>query len=320
MTSHNKRNLLIIHQGALGDFILTIPALLKLKRIYRRIDAICQNKLGKLAEYLKIIDKSFPLEAAAFASLFTDATDARIQDRLVTYHTIMLFSFSRQLEHSIRNSTCRQIYRIPPRPAPEQKIHVAEHIVSNLITIRAIPQEMEKENTIFPTKSYIDQRNPDHESSKIYIHPGSGSPLKNWPLPNFMKIYETLTSRGLHPVFILGPAEEEFIEHLKGSQWTTHIVSDLVKLAGLLKTAGGFIGNDSGVSHLAAFLGLPTAAIFGPSNPIRWQPVGKTVWVVASDIDCDHCFETHPNTCKTIDCLNNISPQKVMDAFWKIYR
>jgi ADP-heptose:LPS heptosyltransferase len=166
---------------------------------------------------------------------------------------------------------------------------------------------------------YDDQRYPDYARRKIIVHPGSGSPLKNWPLPNFQKLFKYLTSERYLPEIILGPAEENTIEDLKDSKYPVHVLTDLLKLADILKSAGGYIGNDSGVTHLSAYLGVPTVAIFGPSNPLRWQPVGKTVGVVTPDVDCNHCFETQSDNCKSSDCLNSISFQRVMDTFLEIH-
>ncbi len=72
-------NLLIIHQGALGDFILTFPAITRLQKYYKSIDVLCQNQLGKLAGALGLAENWFPAEAASFASLFSDQIDQKIR-------------------------------------------------------------------------------------------------------------------------------------------------------------------------------------------------------------------------------------------------
>jgi len=66
------KKLLVIHQGALGDFVLTFPALIKLKALYQQIDVLCQNKLGKIARKLDLVGNWYALESAAFASLYAD--------------------------------------------------------------------------------------------------------------------------------------------------------------------------------------------------------------------------------------------------------
>jgi ADP-heptose:LPS heptosyltransferase len=281
---------------------------------------ICQNKLGKLAEYLHVVDNSFPLEAASFATLFTNSIDGRIRDILRTYHTILLFSYSRQLKETIETCTARRVYQIFPRPEPGRKIHVSAHIVSVLAALDLLPRDAGSTDPLVFPHMHMDLRSIDYEPHKICIHPGSGSPKKNWPLPNFIKICEVLKSNGKKPEFILGPAEGEFTNALRGSEWILHSISDLVELAALLKTAGGFIGNDSGVSHLAGFLGLPTVAVFGPSDPLRWRPAGRAVESVRADLDCRPCFEKSPHDCRDMDCLNSLTPQCILNTFIKLYR
>jgi ADP-heptose:LPS heptosyltransferase len=314
-----KSDLLVVHQGALGDFVVTFPTLLTLKRRYRQIHAICQSKLGKLGESLNIIEKSFPSEGAVFASLYTNFVDARVQDMLRRYHTVILFSHSKQIQQAIKKCIGDHVYRIAPQPAPNQRLHVGEHILSGITSIGLLPKSTRLEHIVARAPCMEDQRTTDYDSSRIYIHPGSGGSLKNWPLPNFKNVFEMLRSEGMKPRFILGPAEEKLVEELCYSYEGTQTVSDLVVLSGKLKTAGGFIGNDSGITHLAAFLGLPTVAVFGPSDSLRWRPIGASVRVVAPDTDCAPCFETNQK-CDKMDCFNGISPQKVFDAFYEIYR
>jgi len=319
MAASGNKNLLILHQGALGDFVVAFPALIRLKRHYCRIDAICQSKLGKLAEYLNIVTASFPLEAAAFASLFTDVIDTRIQELMRRYHTILLFSNSKPLENAINRCTAAPVYRISPRPEADRSIHVGRHIKSALIKAGLLPSSSAIDDTRHNSETMIDHKLENYDPSTICIHPGSGSPIKNWPLSNFMTICKALESKGLKPEFILGPAETDLRHDLISMPTVTHFFTDLVKLAAQLRNAGGYIGNDSGVTHLAAYLGLPTVAVFGPSDPIRWHPVGRAVRVARPDVDCVPCFETDPAQCAATDCLTRISPQQVLLNFTEIY-
>ena len=76
-----NKNLLIIHQGALGDFILIFPAIIRLKQYYEVIDVLCQSGIGKLAKAVGLVDKWYPLEAAYVASLFTNRIDSKIKTK-----------------------------------------------------------------------------------------------------------------------------------------------------------------------------------------------------------------------------------------------
>ena len=87
----------------------------------------------------------------------------------------------------------------------------------------------------------------------------------------------------------------------------------------LLAAYGGYIGNDSGASHLAAFLGLPATVIFGPADPRRWTPVGRAVEIVRPELECRPCFETEKANCGDPECLTKTTPQQVIQAFYRQY-
>jgi len=111
-------------------------------------------------------------------------------------------------------------------------------------------------------------------STLIAIFAGSGSPAKNWPLDKFATLARILSERS-SVVFILGPAEFAMEKTLRGYELPVLIDSDLGTVAGIARLATGFVGNDSGVSHLAAGAGAPGVVIFGASDPIRWRPLGR---------------------------------------------
>jgi ADP-heptose:LPS heptosyltransferase len=120
------------------------------------------------------------------------------------------------------------------------------------------------------------------------IHPGSGSVPKNWPVENFLALAKTLRQeRAAQPCFILGPVENEVrpaVRALIGSQDFPILAEvDLIPLAGALSRVAGYLGNDSGVTHLASCLNLPTLALFGPTDPRLWGPIGRRTVVLQSD-------------------------------------
>ena len=316
-----KSHILVIHHGALGDVVSTFPALLRLKKLYGSIAIICQSSIGQLAQELDIADKWFPLEAAAFATLYSSHIDPIVKNILLSYRKIILFSRSRPLEKTLFSILENEVYRISPRPGLDQKIHVTQHILSNLVRCKLL-EESDKDTCITLSLSICsERRNPQYDPSKIIIHPGSGSRKKCWPISNFVKVASSIDASDKQPEFILGPAEYDLYDILLQSKRLSanvHKIEKLTELAGLLKTGGGFIGNDSGVSHLAAFIGLPTVAVFGPSDPKTWKPMGRAVKVVRPDLECSPCFETGTVGCEEIECFNRISPEDVLAAFCEL--
>lgn len=312
----NTANLLVIHQGALGDFIMTFPALLALRAVYAPLHVLCQRKLGALAGRLGLVEKSYPLESAAFAPLYGQEPE-RIGPRaagiLQDCGRIVLFSDSTRLRENLAKIAAKKVWCIPPRPPQEEKVHVADFLYDKLVAAGLLPDG--KPNVV------PHRRLRRRESRRILLHPGSGSRLKNWPLDNFIRLAQIFGQTDLRPEFILGPAEfhlEKELACLPAPAPPIHACDDLLEILARLESARGFIGNDSGLCHLAAFIGLPTVAVFGPSDPARWRPVGPAVAVVRSAFECSPCHESGPKRCAAPECFSGISPEGVYRAFYEL--
>jgi ADP-heptose:LPS heptosyltransferase len=111
------------------------------------------------------------------------------------------------------------------------------------------------------------------ETSEIIIHPSSGSAAKNWPY------FEELAARLGESCRVLANGDQTLIE-----------------VSRRLRHCRAYIGNDSGITHLAAYLGVPTIALFGPTNPRTWGPIGRrarTIWKTKlEDISVDEILQT----------------------------
>lgn len=317
------KRLLIAHQGALGDFIVTFPVLRGLRQYFSRIDAICRTTFGQLANHLGIVDRYYPVDAARFASLYTNRIDQKVIELILSYDRVLLFSFSDTLERAFQNIKGDHVFRIPPWPNSTRKEHVTAFLTNNLIDSNLLSSS-EKEQF---TASVFDNRPLPATGlttgSNVVISPGAGSIKKRWPLSNFLKLAVRLQEKGLQPEFLLGPAEQD----IKQTAWVQGeggipVIEpeSLTDLASILKKTDGYIGNDSAVSHLAAFLGVPVVAIFGPSDPDRWRPVGQRVAVVRSALDCSPCFGREKNDCDHLKCLNEITIDWILESFDRLFQ
>ena len=117
----------------------------------------------------------------------------------------------------------------------------------------------------------------------VVVHPGSGGSHKCWSIKDFCVLGRDLADQGREVIFLLGPTEQE---RLGGPERTALAEVGVVleettleEVAGLLSCCGGFVGNDSGISHLAGALDVPTVAIFGESEDRHWRPLGGKVQV-----------------------------------------
>ncbi len=113
----------------------------------------------------------------------------------------------------------------------------------------------------------------------VAIHPGSGSSRKNWALERFMEVARSLESAGEEVAWIVGPAEAEIVLPSDAHTWRD---LNLHALAGSLSRCRLYIGNDSGVTHLAAACGCPTVVLFGATDQRVWLPRGRTVRAIES--------------------------------------
>jgi ADP-heptose:LPS heptosyltransferase len=319
LLNKNARSLLIVHQGALGDFVATFPAIVLLNKSYNRVDVLCSSQLGKLARQLGLVQQWFPLESAGFASVYTEVVDEKIKQLLQAYATVILFSLSRQLEASVKKIRPGEIHRIPSIPPVDTNIHVTEFIFENLVTHGLLNKDQKDLDMSTLSQELGIRKTEPQYPRRILIHPGSGSARKRWPIVNFFRIEASLKRNGLEPEFVVGPAEERLAGEIAAVDRRLHVLDNLPDLVDLLKSAGGFIGNDCGASHLAAFLGLPTTVIFGPADPRRWQPIGRKVEVVRPGLECSPCFETEKANCSEPECLTWTSPEAVLEAFYQVY-
>jgi ADP-heptose:LPS heptosyltransferase len=118
---------------------------------------------------------------------------------------------------------------------------------------------------------------------RFVIHPGAGKEPNRWPSEPFLELINRL---GEHVRVLLGEAEIERWPGALLSQFESacevHRPATLLELLDEIASAKGFVGNDSGPTHLAGILGVPTVALFGPSDPTRWRPLGPRVKVLHS--------------------------------------
>jgi heptosyltransferase-3 len=110
--------------------------------------------------------------------------------------------------------------------------------------------------------------------SFLLILPGSGSVAKNWAVENFLALAKLIQPE-LRSLCVLGPAESDLESRFKSAQISTVSSVELGVVAGIAALSRLFVGNDSGVSHLAAAAGASGVVIFGPTDPARWRPLGR---------------------------------------------
>jgi ADP-heptose:LPS heptosyltransferase len=124
----------------------------------------------------------------------------------------------------------------------------------------------------------------DSRHTVVVIHPGSGSPYKCLDARLLVPVIEWLFQADMAPLLLEGPSDREAVERVLATiKIDVPVIRglDLSTMAGVLSHAKLYVGHDSGVTHLAAALSVPTIACFGPTDSRRWAPLGRAVSIVS---------------------------------------
>lgn len=156
----------------------------------------------------------------------------------------------------------------------------------------------------------------------VAVHPGSGSysTARRWPVGRYAEVVERLVKEGASIVVVGGP-DEESLGRALGAGIDLTGRTTIVQLGAVLEGCDAFVGNDSGVMHIAAAVGTPVVALFGPSNHGAWgpwNPSGRST-VIRAELPCLPCFYRGydlgtPEGCPNRTCLDLVTVEQVVDA------
>jgi ADP-heptose:LPS heptosyltransferase len=267
------KTFLICHRGALGDFILTWPALYCLKEAlpHYQFLGIGRPEFMQLAISYGLLDTYLDNESAGLLDFFCGKS---IPEEIGSPQGAILWLTDGQKTVDIlRQSASLPIVCIPPFPQTE--IHLAQYYCSVIQSHYAItiPEDL---SDCFPARIT--------EGQNALIHPGSGSFKKNYNPLFYLELANVLRRSGHHKVgFIFGPVEEEKMNRAVFTGEWIERPKDVKALSDLLSHAPLYIGNDSGVSHLAGFTGTQTIALYKTTDPKIWGVLGKNVTHILAD-------------------------------------
>lgn len=246
---------LLIRPGAIGDCIVALPALEHLAADYLEVWA--PSAIVPLIRFAHRV-RSLPstgIDLVGVGDLkIPDGLKAELEsfDSIVSWYGANRPEFRQALQNL--GVACEFHPALPPHDYPG---HAGDFFA------RQVGAPLGQQPRI-QTPSRSAQRD------SVVIHPFSGSPSKNWPEPHFRELASKLTCK---VEWTVAP-EDEWVG---ASRFTS-----LAELAGWIAGARLYIGNDSGIAHLAAATGVPTLALFGPSSPRTWGPRGQDVTILVS--------------------------------------
>jgi ADP-heptose:LPS heptosyltransferase len=203
-------------------------------------------------------------------------------------------NFEQNLIFTANCSHSAAVIPLSLKPPEKYSAHIADFYIEQFAAeseTSAEPRRTNADNILITAtdadagrgEELLKETGMDSSQPMVVIQPGSGSPAKCWHVENFLSLAEQVGRRGREVMFLLGPAEaEQFSEAtIRKISSSAKCLTDLslTDVLGLLRCADSFVGNDSGITHLAAGLGVKTFVIFGPTDPKMYRPIGPAVQV-----------------------------------------
>jgi hypothetical protein len=312
----------ILQPGSIGDCILTLPLAAFMKDVLGlgSVDILGHSEYVGILPGRTCIDGISSIDSIDLHRLFveTKAFDLKDRDPLIStfsgYAWIATFlgepgsNFEQNLIFTANCSHSAEVITLSLKPPKGFSGHLIDFYIQHFISQSGLslpaPASSDAsrgggqaqpgdylikatEVDIVQGKELLKETGLEPGKKPVIIQPGSGGPNKCWHMDNFLAVAKKLGSKDIEVIFLLGPAELDRISNatIKSISSVARYLRDLslAQVLGLLSCADAFIGNDSGITHLAAALGVRTLAVFGPTNPAVYKPTGPAVRVFANN-------------------------------------
>jgi len=292
MVSTSPR-VLVIRGGAIGDFILTLPAIRLLRQNIPgcHLEVLGYPGIMDLAVKAGLADAVRSLEHRTMPLLFAREAviDPALSDYLCSFTLIISYLYDPDsiLRVNLERIGVKTVIECPHRVVPGVG-HAAEQLAKPLEKLALFLEEPGWRNANFQVRSSGCADDPGQQTGnfvlRIAIHLGSGSERKNWPVEHWLRLATEIQSTRPEAklVFITGEAEDArgVRTPCPGPSVESWHSLPLIELADRLGTCTLFLGHDSGISHLAAACGIPCVLLFGPTDAATWAPPQPSVRII----------------------------------------
>lgn len=272
----------MIRGGAIGDFILTLPAIKLLRASFptAHFEILGYQHIVALAQMSGYVNATRSIEYGALSSFFSRGGE--LAPDLIEYFgsfqqvVSYLFDPDEIFAANLKRAGVRNFLSGSPKMNDEE--HAARQLARPLERLGLYLEN--------PGAVIVPNGKRQFDPALIAIHPGSGSAAKNWPLERFVAVARSLLADdgNRHLLVVGGEADEARLAQLADAlpnqklKWAQNL--PLSELAAQLQNCAVFLGHDSGISHLAAGVGTPCLLLFGPTDPAVWAPANPWVRVL----------------------------------------
>jgi ADP-heptose:LPS heptosyltransferase len=277
--------ILVIRGGAIGDFILTLPAIKLLRDRFpeAHLEILGYKHIAALAEKRFYADVVRSIESASVAKFFAKNSELPVDlvEYFGSFDLVLSYLYDPDKIFETNVGKCCEGTFLAGPPKLDNSEHAAFQLARPLAALGlSLTDPVAR---LFPSETDRAAIRDLVGGEFAVLHPGSGSETKNWPIENWRELGDLLLSKGRRLVIIAGEADMERLRKLKAAWKGTPVQFaenlPLPQLAALLE-GSFFIGHDSGVSHIAAAAGARCLLLFGWTDPAIWAPANEGVTVL----------------------------------------
>ena len=338
------RSVLVVRLRSIGDTVLATPSLHALRRFLpeARIDVLLEDWVAPLLEGSEDVDRVLTVRRKSQSSRLRVARQLRAEGYDVAYNlhggsTAALLLRASGAKHRVgyADYAYASLHNHAAPPSAElwgrEKTHSAEQQLA-LLGWTGVPVTDRPASRLAVTNAaveIVEQRLKDEAGFSpsqqfALIHPAAAFDTKTWAASNFARVVEHLAARGLAVVAVAGPGEEKVIDEVRShsrSPLAGFNDLSLPELTALAARSSIFVGNDSGVAHIAAAVRVPQVVVFGSSNVAHWRPwTAAPSEVVREEMPCAPC----PGyTCAEFgvpECIRRVPAERVIAAVERVLK
>ncbi len=337
----NIERVLFVRLRSIGDTVLSTPSLIALRRFLpgARIDILLEDWVAPVLEGFDAVDniltvgkntKSrlqtarqlrqnkydvvFNLHGGTTSTFFVRASGAIHRVGFANYRYSFLYN------HLL--SSASDFWQKDQTHSAEQQLallgFVGVPVDDKPKTHLSVSKAVENSITDKLTKSAI----PNPQSQIALLHPAAAFDTKQWATENFARIAEFLGENGFQPIAVATKNENKVLETLKQISSVPILTFDdltLPEITALASRAEIFVGNDSGIAHIAAAVNTPTVVIFGSSNRNHWRPwTDAPNEIVYEKMPCQPCAGYFCKEFEEPECIKKVSVESVKKAIEKV--
>ena len=273
MTDAPFQRALVVRGGALGDFLLTLPVLhaLRSSAPASRLEVLAYPGIASLARTSGLVDQVRSIEYGPLAGFFTRGAtlDPELQKYFGSFDLVVSYLYDPDgiFAENLRTSGVKRLVEGPSRVTGTS--HAIDQLAAPLATL-GIP--LAGRSTRLAVASAAETR------TTLALHPGSGSPAKNWPTNCWRELAERLLEAqpNIRIAIVGGEADAAALQSMRSLTANARVSFwenlPMDTLASRLAGSALYAGHDTGISHLAAATGTPCLLLFGPTDPGIWAP------------------------------------------------